>query len=64
MKYVFPSLYKQAGVFLVMVASPVPCERLFSKAGTIICKAKIMLSSKHLEKLIYFNGLSKKEFFG
>lgn len=64
MKYVFPLLYKQARLFLVVVASSVPCERLFSKAGAIICKTRNRLSSKHLEKLIFLNGLSEKDFFG
>lgn len=64
MKYAFPSHCKHVHSFLVIVASSVPCERLFSKVGAIICKTRNRLSSKHLQKLIYLNGLPEEEYFG
>ncbi|XP_055909811.1 zinc finger BED domain-containing protein 4-like [Eupeodes corollae] len=60
MKAFFPSLYKHARMFLVVVASSVPCERLFSKAGATISKSRNRLSGKHLEKLLF---LSKYRYF-
>jgi len=38
-----------------------PCERIFSKAGKIICKKRGRLSPSTAEKLIYFfNKIYKK----
>ncbi|KOC70131.1 hypothetical protein WH47_08392, partial [Habropoda laboriosa] len=37
-------------MFLVVVASSVPHERLFSKAGTTITQTRNRLIRKHLEK--------------
>ncbi|XP_039287793.1 E3 SUMO-protein ligase ZBED1-like [Nilaparvata lugens] len=63
MKSVFPLLYKQAKNVLVVVASSVPCERLFSKAGATVTKTRNRLSGKHLEKLLFLGGLDDEEFF-
>ncbi|KZC10031.1 hypothetical protein WN55_01782, partial [Dufourea novaeangliae] len=35
-KTMYPLSYKQARMFLVVVASSVSCERLFSKAGATV----------------------------
>lgn len=63
MKYVFPSLYKQAREFLVTTASSVPCERLFSKAGETISQRRNKLSGSNLEKLLFLGSLKESEFF-
>lgn len=63
MKVMFPNLYKQARMFLVVVASSVPCERLFSKAGATITKTRNRLSGKHLEKLLFLGNIPKDLFF-
>uniref|UniRef100_A0A6P7H793 Zinc finger BED domain-containing protein 1-like isoform X1 n=1 Tax=Diabrotica virgifera virgifera TaxID=50390 RepID=A0A6P7H793_DIAVI len=63
MKLMFPMLYKQARQFLVVVATSVPCERLFSKAGAIMTKNRNRLTSKHLDKLLFLGGCSHEEFF-
>lgn len=38
MKNIFPNLYQQARLHFTLVATSVPCERLFSKAGATITK--------------------------
>ena len=63
MKLVFPSLYIQARMFLVVVASSVPCERLFSKAGATITKNRNRLLGKHLEKLLFLGSIPHDIFF-
>jgi len=42
---VFPNLYKQVRLHFTIVATSVPCERLFSKAGETITKSKNRLTS-------------------
>lgn len=42
MKNIFPMLYKQARMHFSIVATSVPCERLFSKAGATITQARIV----------------------
>ena len=59
----YPLLYKQARGFLVVVASSVPCERLFSKAGATITKNRNRLSGKYLEKLLFLGSVPKDSFF-
>lgn len=59
----FPILYKQARMFLVVFASSVPYERLFSKAEATITKTRNRLSGKHLEKLLFLANIPKNVFF-
>lgn len=59
-KAVYPNLYALAVTFLCTPASSVPCERLFSKAGELLCKKRNRLSPKTLEKLIFLN---KNEYY-
>ncbi|XP_066583331.1 E3 SUMO-protein ligase ZBED1-like [Prorops nasuta] len=44
--------------YLTVVASSVPCERLFSKAGRIITESRNRLSAEHLQQLIFLGSLS------
>ncbi|XP_065152040.1 zinc finger BED domain-containing protein 4-like [Paramisgurnus dabryanus] len=52
---IFPHLYVLAKKYLCMPATSVPCERIFSKAGEIICKKRSRLSPSTAEKLIFLN---------
>lgn len=52
---IFPHLYVIAKKYLCMPATSVPCERIFSKAGEIICKKRSRLSPSTAEQLIFLN---------
>lgn len=54
-KHLYPSLHKLAVAFLSTPASSVPCERVFSKAGEILCKKRNRLNPKTVEKLLFLN---------
>ncbi|XP_077436178.1 zinc finger BED domain-containing protein 4-like [Vanacampus margaritifer] len=45
-KHLYPNLYKLAITFLCTPASSVPCERIFSKAGEILCKRRNLHNTK------------------
>lgn len=64
MKSVFPSLFKEARKHLVIMGTSVPCERLFSKAGSTINQLRNRLSSKYLDKLIFLCSVGDKEWLG
>lgn len=57
MKTVFPMLYKQARKYFTMVATSVPSERLFSKAGGVITKTRNRLIGLRLEKILLLADL-------
>ncbi|KAF0744863.1 zinc finger BED domain-containing protein 1-like, partial [Aphis craccivora] len=42
--------------YLSIVATSVPCERLFSEGGTIISKKRNRLSSERLSQLLFLNS--------
>ncbi|XP_066583336.1 E3 SUMO-protein ligase ZBED1-like isoform X2 [Prorops nasuta] len=42
--------------YLAAIASSVPCERLFSRAGRIITESRNRLSSEHLQQLLFLDG--------
>ncbi|XP_039275891.1 uncharacterized protein LOC111059093 [Nilaparvata lugens] len=63
MKTVFPSLYKQARKYLVLMATSVPSERLFSKTGFIMNQQKNHLLPKYLDKLVFLSSLNEREWF-
>ncbi|CAH1111255.1 unnamed protein product [Psylliodes chrysocephalus] len=53
MKSIFPSLYKEARKHFCIMATSVPAERLFSKAGATMSKDRNRLLGKRLEKLLF-----------
>ncbi|CAI6346412.1 unnamed protein product [Macrosiphum euphorbiae] len=63
MKNVFPLLYKQARINFSVVASSVPCERLFLKAGATMNQARNRLTSSRMEKLLFMADFSEDEWF-
>lgn len=60
-KSIYPSLQVIAKRYLPIVATSVPSERLFSKAGNIMIENRSRLSPKHLQNLLFLNSLSLKE---
>lgn len=63
MKTVFPGLYKQARQYLLNMATSVPCERLFSKAGATVTQDRNRLSGKYLQKLVFMGSVSDDAWF-
>lgn len=57
---VFPNLYKEAQKYLGIVATSVPCERLFSKAGATANKTRNRLTGKRLSKLLFLQSIPKE----
>ncbi|KAL4512735.1 hypothetical protein ABPG72_020572 [Tetrahymena utriculariae] len=51
----FPILSKMAKVYLNIQATSSESERSFSKAGIIVNKLRVSLSSKHLNEIIFLN---------
>lgn len=51
----YPTLSNLAKKYLCTVATSVPSERVFSKAGQIITERRNRLKSKHVNKLIFLN---------
>ncbi|CAH2000785.1 unnamed protein product [Acanthoscelides obtectus] len=51
----YPTLAPLAKKYLSMVATSVPSERVFSKAGQLITERRNRLKSKHVEKLMFLN---------
>ncbi|XP_038133603.1 E3 SUMO-protein ligase ZBED1-like, partial [Cyprinodon tularosa] len=45
-KLQYPNLYRRVRVFLCTPASSVPCERVFSKAGEVVCQKRNRLKPK------------------
>lgn len=55
-KQVYPSLYELAKARLSIVATSVPCERIFSKAGQIVTENRNRLTGKRVEQLLFLNS--------
>lgn len=51
----FPHLFNITQKYLSIPATSVPCERVFSKAGEILCKKRNRLNAKTLEQILFFN---------
>lgn len=57
MKPTYPHLFEVALEYLPILATSVPSERLFSKAGQIITKRRNRLSGEHLNQLIFLSSV-------
>ena len=54
----FGHLYDYAIKYLTAIATSVPSERVFSKAGHVLNKRRANLTGKHAEDLIFLNQFS------
>lgn len=54
-KSVYPRLYEIAKRRLCIVATSVPCERLFSKAGQVVSDRRSNLESDKISKILFLN---------
>lgn len=52
----YPRLNKLAKRFLIIPATSVPCERIFSKAGELITDRRNRLSAKHVDQILFLNA--------
>lgn len=59
-KIIYPTLSKIAKKYLPVVATSVPSERLFSRAGNILTEDRNRLSPDHLQQLLFLNSLSRR----
>lgn len=55
---VYPNLATLARTHLAMVATSVPCERMFSKAGIILSDRRTRLQTRKVKELIFLNANS------
>jgi len=63
LKTVFSMLYKQARKSFTVVATSVPSERLFLKAGGVITKTRNRLTGSRLEKILLLADLPEDQWF-
>ncbi len=54
-KFKFPNIFQLVKKYLCIPATSCPSERVFSKAGEIVCKKRSKLSQKHVNQLIFLN---------
>ncbi|CAK1600554.1 unnamed protein product [Parnassius mnemosyne] len=59
MKSLFPKLTKVAMIYLPIVATSFPSERLFSEAGATITQQINRLLGSRLSKLLFLNSVSR-----
>ena len=64
MKPNYPHIYEMAMEYLPILATSVPSERLFSKAGQIITKQRNRLSGKHLNMLLFLSSIDLETWKG
>ena len=53
----FPNIKQVANKYLVILATSVPSERLFSKVGELISAKRNSLKPKNVDMLLFLNSL-------
>ncbi|CAB3229503.1 unnamed protein product [Arctia plantaginis] len=54
-KHIYPRLYQFEKTRLSVMATSVPCERIFSHAGQIIYEKRENLKASKVSKVVFFN---------
>lgn len=54
-KYIYPRLYQMVIRRLCVMATSVPCERIFSHAGQIVIEKRAKLKTKKISEIIFLN---------
>ena len=62
-KSVYTNLHKIALKYLPVVATSVPCERLFSKASNLVTQRRNRLKGKRLSSLLFLGSLEQKRWY-
>lgn len=57
----FPNIANLAKKYLCIVATSVPCERLFSQAGQVISQKRARLTSNRVNGLLFLNAFLRSE---
>ena len=47
--------------YLTIIATSVPSERLFSRAGNIVTESRNRITSEHLQQMLFLNSLSVED---
>ncbi|TGZ41802.1 Zinc finger BED domain-containing protein 4 [Temnothorax longispinosus] len=47
--------------YLTIIATSVPSERLFSRAGNIVTESRNRITGKHLQQMLFLNSLSVED---
>lgn len=58
---IYPYLKKIVEPYLSMVATSVPSERVFSKAGQVVTESRNRLTGDNLNKLLFLGSLSHND---
>lgn len=59
MASMYPNLHKIARQKIGIIATSVPSERLFSKAGATLSKTRNRLQGKRMSKLVFMSSLEE-----
>ncbi|XP_052129795.1 uncharacterized protein LOC127750987 [Frankliniella occidentalis] len=59
----YPNVWRAALKIFTIVATSVPCERLFSHAGIIANQLRSRLSGHHLDMLVFLRNVTPEEWF-
>jgi len=59
----YPHVYEVALEYLGILATSVPSERLFSRAGQLITKERNRLSGQHVEQILFMQSVDEATWF-
>lgn len=57
-KHIYPNVAKVARKYLCTLATSVPSERLFSKAGELVSQKRSSIKPKNVDMMLFLNSSS------